>query len=55
MYETNIVHIKILLLIITVHAQTDETEYTGTYGDWMLNGKVLTTELELKSNGTFEL
>ncbi len=45
----------VLLFVIQVQAQTDKSEYTGVYGDWMLNGKALTTELELKSDGTFEL
>ena len=48
------------ILIITsfacnVQAQTDKSKYFGTYGDWMPNGKALTTELELKTDGTFEL
>ena len=47
--------LTIVLLTVKVYAQTDKSEYIGTYGDWMLNGKALTTELELKSDGTFEL
>ena len=31
------------------------SNYVGLYGDWALNGKALITELELKSDGTFEL
>lgn len=44
-----------LLLVIKVQAQTDKSEYIGIYGDWLLNGEALTTELKLKSDGTFEL
>ena len=47
--------LTILLLTIKVQAQTDKSECIGTYGDWMTNGKALTTELKLKSDGTFEL
>lgn len=47
--------LTILLLVVKLQAQTDKSEYTGIYGDWMLNGKALTIELELKSDGTFEL
>ncbi|MFD0864037.1 hypothetical protein ACFQ1M_17610 [Sungkyunkwania multivorans] len=50
-----IFYIIISIFAIQLQAQTDSSEYIGTYGDWMLNGKALTTELELKKDGTFEL
>jgi len=43
------------LLAYKAQAQTNESEYVGKYGDWMPNGKALITELELKTDGTFEL
>jgi hypothetical protein len=43
------------VLTFNIQAQNDISEYVGTYGDWMPNGKALTTELELKTDGTFEL
>ena len=47
--------LTVLLLTIDLQAQTDKSEYCGIYGDWMPNGIAGTTELELKSDGTFEL
>jgi len=43
------------MLAFKVQAQTDKSEYVGLYGDWVLSGKASTTELELKTNGTFDL
>ncbi len=43
------------MLSLKVQAQSNTLEYVGKYGDWMPNGKTLTTELELKTDGTFEL
>ncbi len=43
------------MLTFNVQAQNDISEYVGTYGDWMPNGKALATELELKTDGTFKL
>ena len=40
---------------LNIHAQTDISKYVGKYGDWMPGGEALTTELELKPNGTFTL
>ena len=39
---------------VTIHAQNDRLAYCGIYGNW-LNGVSLSTELELKENGTFHL
>ncbi len=47
--------LSIFLLVIHVQAQNDVSEFVGTYGDWMPNGKALITELELNANGTFKL
>ena len=44
-----------VLVAINLQAQTNTTEYSGTYGNWTLAGEALTTELELRSNGTFRL
>ena len=44
-----------LLLVFNAQAQTNNSEYAGKYGDWLPNGQALTTELELKKDGTFEL
>lgn len=47
--------LSIFLFAIQVQAQNDVSQFVGTYGDWMPNGKALITELELKANGTFKL
>ncbi|MEO5778007.1 MAG: hypothetical protein ABIQ27_13985 [Flavobacterium sp.] len=47
--------VTILLLTLNNWAQNNTVGYAGIYGDWLLNGKAITTELELKTDGTFKL
>ena len=44
-----------LTIGFNIYAQSELEKYFGIYGDWMPNGEALTTELELKSDGTFKL
>lgn len=37
------------------HAQNDISKYIGNYGNWISNDEAITTELELKIDGTFKL